>query len=304
MAYLKPSLAVYTTAYPAVAPYLADWFRSVQAQSDRDFRLWIALDSLTAEAAMEAMGGDPAATWLTTAPGATPAQIRERALIQIGGSCDGVVLVDSDDVLHPTRVAAARESLAFSDLAGCALRLVNEAGEDMGLRLGSPAPGKPDFLLPRHNIFGFSNSAIRTELVQKCLPVPAGAIAMDWLLATKAWLLGANLAFDDVPRMDYRQYDANLTQVRPPFSAGQVARDTDRVMQHFAFVRATLPAGALAARLGELDRVAEDIETFRRVVVGSPRKLESYVAALNKLDLAPLWWSSVAHPELQGMWKH
>ena len=37
-------LALYTTIYPGVEPYLADWIHSVDAQTDRAFDLWVGLD--------------------------------------------------------------------------------------------------------------------------------------------------------------------------------------------------------------------------------------------------------------------
>ena len=133
MAYPLNSLALYTTIYPGVEPYLQAWYRSVLEQSDQDYQLWIGLDALEVTAAVEALGGEPQATWVMAAPGETPAQIRQRAFTQIVKACDGVVLVDSDDVLHPSRVAAARVALETSELNGCALRLVDQQGQALGL---------------------------------------------------------------------------------------------------------------------------------------------------------------------------
>jgi hypothetical protein len=67
-------------------------------------------------------------------------------------------------------------------------------------------------------------------------------------------------------------------------------------------VRNASTAEVLAERLSELNHVADDVESFYQKIVLQPARLESYVTALNTLDLAPLWWSSVAHPELKKMW--
>ena len=297
-------LAVYTTIYPGVEAYLRDWHRSLLGQSDQDFSLWIGLDRLPAEAAMRALGADPGATWVEAAPGDTPARLRERALERIVESCDGVVLVDSDDLLHPSRIAGAREALRSSDLTACALRLVDHAGLDLGHILTLPPAMSPETLLPRHNVFGFSNSAFRTAALRECLPIPSTVLLVDWFLATRAWLRGDKLGFDRAIRMDYRQHDANMTQVRPPFSGSQVTRDTARVLDHLREVLASLPAGALRGRLVELERMAADVEVFHRRTVLDPARLERYVQALEALPFVPLWWSSVAHPELRHMWIH
>src|SRR5208337_1014599 len=104
-------IAVYTTIYPGVEVYLPDWYHSVQAQTDHDFQLWIGLDGIEASDVEAAIGTHLEAVWVPSEPGNTPAQIRQRSLQQIVEGFDAVVLVDSDDVLHPTRVASARAAL-------------------------------------------------------------------------------------------------------------------------------------------------------------------------------------------------
>jgi len=296
------TLALYTTIYPGVEPYLQDWCRSVLEQTDQEYQLWIGLDTIGIAAVKEAMGADPKATWVLAVSGDTPAQIRQRALAQIAESCDGVVVVDSDDVLHPSRMAAARAALQTSDLAGCALRLVDQRGRDLGLTFGLPPQARPQDVLPRNNVFGLSNSAFRSELLRRCLPIPPNVRLVDWFLATKAWLYGARLAFDDVVRINYRQHDANMARVMPPFNRDQVIQDTELVRQHFQILRAAPTGNCMTDRLAGLERVAADVEAFHQHIILQPKQLERYVQALNTLEPAPLWWSCVAHPSLEQMW--
>lgn len=296
------SLALYTTIYPGVEPYLRDWYRSVMGQTDQNYRLWIGLDTLKIDTVIEAMGGHPQAVWIEATPGETPAQIRQKAFAQIVKSCDGVVLVDSDDVLHASRMAAARAALQEGDLDGCALRLVDQQGRDLNLTFNLPPRTKPEDVLPRNNVFGLSNTAFRADLLGQCLPIPAEVALVDWFLATRAWLFGAKLTFDRVVRMDYRQHGANMARVRTPFSLQQIIQDTDLVRRHFRIVRAASRDNCMADRLAKLDQVAADVEAFHQGVVLQPTQLERYAGALNVLDLAPLWWSCVAHPSLKHMW--
>ena len=135
------AIALYTAVYPGAAPFLAAWYASVQAQADRDFDLWISLDGLTEAAVVAQLGDRPAATFVVAEPGYTPAQVRQQALTRIADHYDAVVLVDSDDLLHPDRVAAARAWLEGADVAACGLRLVDEAGQPLGLSLATPGEG-------------------------------------------------------------------------------------------------------------------------------------------------------------------
>jgi hypothetical protein len=296
------TFALYTTIYPGVEPYLLDWYRSVCEQTDHDFQLWIGVDGIEIEAAKEAMGADLKANWVPAPSGETPAQIRQRALVQITEAFDGVVLVDSDDVLHPTRVAAAKSFLQECDLAGCALRLVDQQRVDLGLNFGLPSQASPEDVLPRHNVFGLSNTAFRSDLLRQCLPIPDDVVLVDWFLATQAWLHGARLAFDTVVRMDYRQHSKNMVRVWPPFRREQVIQDTERVRQHFKLLSMNSRGGAISERITRVERVATDVEAFYHHVVLRPEALDRYIDALNLLNPPPLWWSSVAHPSLCKMW--
>lgn len=295
-------VCLYTTIYPKAKAYLYDWYQSVRRQTDRDFQLWIGLDAIDIEEVVDEVGGDLNATWVCAEPGDTPAQVRQRPLAQIVDHYDGVILVDSDDILHETRVAAARADLERGDLTGCALNLVDQTGEPIRMTMGLPSAASVDGVLPRHNIFGLSNSAFRAKLLRQCLPIPQEVVLVDWFLATRAWLGGARLIFDHIPRMDYRQHEQNMTQVRPPFTEVQVERDTCRVLRHMAIMEEHAGRGVAMERLQLLVDVARDIQVFHDRIVLRPRKLEAYITSLNLLEPAPVWWASVAHPSLRGMW--
>ena len=296
------TIALYTAVYPGAAPFLAAWYASVQAQADRDFDLWISLDGLTEAAVMAQLGNRPAATFVVAEPGSTPAQVRQQALTRIADHYDAVVLVDSDDLLHPDRVAAARAWLEGADVAACGLRLVDEAGQPLGLSLATPGEGETESTLPRTNAFGLSNTAYRSDVLRACLPIPAAAALVDWYLITMAWLQGARLAFDPTPRMDYRQHGANMARIRSPFTAERVRADTALVREHFRLVLDGLPAGALPARATQVREAAADVAAFDQRVVEDAARLSRYVRELNAAPPPLLWWASVAHPPLRSQW--
>lgn len=296
-------IAVYTTIYPGVEMYLPDWYRSVRAQTDQDFQLWIGLDGIEAGAVETAIGAHLEVVWVPSEPGNTPARIRQRSLAQIVEDFDAVVLVDSDDILHPSRVAAARTALETCELAACALRLVDQHRQDLGTIVTLPEGAVPDNILPRNNVFGFSNSAYRSELLRRCLPLSAGIVLVDWFLATKAWLMGARLAFDPIVRMDYRQHRANMAPIRFPFDENQVIRDTKKVREHYYLLQASPMENVLPDRWAQVEEAAADVQLFSEQVVSQPKNLENYVRNLNTLEPQVVWWWDVAQPALKWMWK-
>jgi hypothetical protein len=296
------AIALYTAVYPAAAPFLDAWHASVQAQTDRDYDLWISLDGLTEPAVAAQLGNRSATTFVVAEPGATTAQVRQQALTRIADDYEAVVLVDSDDLLHPDRVATARAGLEAADVTACGLRLVDEAGQPLGLSLATPDDEATDSVLPRTNAFGLSNTAYRSDVLRACLPIPAAAALVDWYLVTMAWLQGARLDYDPTPRMDYRQHGANMARIRPPFTPERVRTDTALVREHFRLVLDRLPAAALPARATQVHDAAADVAAFDQHVVKDAAALSRYVRALNAAPPPLLWWASVAHPPLRSLW--
>lgn len=299
---LRERSALYTTVYPGVEKYLSAWYESVLSQTDRNFDIWIGVDELDVGMVVAAMGADLPATWVIAAKGASPTQIRQEAISRIVHEYSTVVFVDSDDVLEPTRVEAARESLQEHDVSGCAMRIMDEDGHDLGIVFEPPDGVDIATILPRNNVFGLSNTAYRSQTLGRCLPIPAGCVLVDWFLITRAWDLGAHLDFDFTPRMAYRQHPRNVARVLPPFTLRQVKLATQQVLNHYAFVLENVPDLHPQYR-AELEVARDRVRAFCVAINDHPDILHQYVQALNQLPPKHIWWACVAHPQLEKIWK-
>ena len=222
---------------------------------------------------------------MTAPTGASPAHVRQTALEAVVEESDAVVFVDSDDILDPSRVAAARDALATSDVVACALRLADATGVELGETFGPLAETDPAAELPTYNVFGLSNSAYRTDVA--CLPAHPGRVRPHRLASRDTGLgFGARMVFDDTPRMVYRQGASRATRVSPPFDAEQVLDATSLVLGHYRLVLdnpPALPAAVAASLAAARDRA----ERFRRAISASPRILSRYIDALNASTAAP-----------------
>lgn len=296
-------LALYTTIYPGVERYLPVWYESVVAQTDTNFDIWIGVDELTVERVKEVVGGSLSARWVIAEEGNSPAQIREKAIARMVDEYSIVVFVDSDDVLEPTRVEAARKSLQESDVSGCAMRIVDKDGNDTGITFEPPTGVKLTKMLPRVNVFGLSNTAYRSQILRQCLPIPADCVLVDWFLITCAWTRGANLVFDNVPRMAYRQHAQNIARILPPFTQRQVLTAAELVLEHYACVLNHIPELQPQHRV-EIEDACGRVEMFYASLQKSADRLRQYVDALNHMPPKHVWWSYVAHPELEEIWKN
>ena len=132
--------------------------------------------------------------------------------------------------------------------------------------------------------------------------MPTDCILFDWLLVTRAWALGASLDFDATVRMAYRQYAGNVARVLRPFRPEEVSpRPTG--------ARHSAPSCRRGWRFRRrprqsLEKPAGYTSDFLAAVRGSRSRLDSYVAALNRLPPRFVWWWFVANPELENPWTH
>lgn len=298
---MNSRLALYTTAYPEARRFLRAWYESACRQTDLDFDIWMGVDSLTSAELSAAVGRESPPVRKLYFRNATPAQIRQHSLEMLCARYEGIVLTDSDDMLFPTRIEAAREMLEASDLAGCALRIVDSAGRDTGVTFGPGQDDDPVSMLDRYNVFGLSNTAYRSESLRRLLPVPHDCVLIDWLLATRAWMAGARFSFDRTERMAYRQYGANTARVLGPFSTADVCSATSRAMAHYdclLYEPRSAPEPFRSALVTARTRLVE----FRRATA-DPETLSRYVERLNALPRKYVWWWIVARPELEEIWK-
>ncbi len=296
-------IALYSTLYPQVLRFVPAWRDSLAQQTDSTFDLWLGIDGIPEDVLRQTSLDRCPVQYVMGSDQEDGISVRERAMDQIAARYEAVIFVDSDDLLLPTRVEAARAALENSDVAACALEIVGADAEPLGLRFGAGC-GRGDWspFLPRHNIFGLSNTAYRTEVLARCLPLPPGCKLVDWYLATRAWSLGARLAFDDVPRMCYRQYPGNIAPVVPPFSTEVVLSATRRVLHHYQTVLPTFTAVSSTCRRA-IEGAQADVRRFWNVICGSQSLLLRYTTELNRLRPVYVWWWAVANESLADLWR-
>ncbi|WP_263841474.1 hypothetical protein [Salinibacter sp.] len=295
-------LALHTTIHPGIRPFLKEWYESVCEQTDLDFDLWIGIDAMSVDEARTAMGAQPEAHWVKSEEGDTPAQVRERTWRALLPHADAVVMADADDVLHPERVQHAREQIEDNDLAGCALRLIDPEGDYLGHTMPPERYASAERALPAYNIFGLTNTTHHSSLLKEYLPLPKEVMLVDWYLATRAWIEGRDLLFDQKVQMEYRQHGGSTLSLLPPFTSEQIREATRVVRQHFRVILENPPSDVRKERWKRLKQAANRVRAFANHAFTSSAWLNQYTKKLNQLPPLPLWWACVAHPDLEFLW--
>jgi hypothetical protein len=287
--------ALYTTIFPVALPYVQAWSDSVTKQSDQDFELWIALDGVNKDE-IPIPRAHQSIHWFMAESGATVAQIREAVFREMMLRYEAIIFTDSDDVLLPERVAAAKHGLQNADVYACAMQLIDTNGTNLKLEFNTNHQDWETLLISQ-NVFGLSNTAYRTDVLSQCLNFPVDTVMVDWLMVMKALDAKARLVFDTTAHMLYRQYANNTARVLSPYTEAQIIKATELVLDHYE----KLIGQKLNVKNPHLEERSSEVQHFFRNMADETL-LTRYTKALNALKPVFLWWECVAHPELSKLW--
>jgi hypothetical protein len=183
------------------------------------------------------------------------------------------------------------------------MKIIDERGADLGISFHMPSDSNIASLLPRFNIFGMSNTCYSSEILKTCLPFPIDCVLLDWFVATRAWAHEAHMYFDPVQRMSYRQHLSNTARVIPPFTQERIIKSTNLVLKHYTLVLNNIPELPDSKRI-LVETAQKYVESFNNSITQSPVIIQDYIRRLNKLPPNHIWWSCVAHPGLEAVWKN
>ena len=296
------SPALYTTIYPEVKPFIADWLESIYSQTFSSFTIWVGVDNLESECESIQKYLKQDIRWVHSHQNETPANLRRRALLRLAKEHDSVVLVDSDDKIDSDRFEAALDGLLGADLVACSMRIIDCNGNDSGCVYKVSEDSALEFPLLTHH-FGFSNSAWRTKMLKRCLEAPADVPALDWILLCRAWLNGASIVGDPTVRHSYRQYGSNLARIMPPFDLESIRKATEIVNTHLQNL--TTNNYLLPSDLNkQLKFRHQQVIEFECALNNPDSWFQQYSKLLSNLNKPLPWWLFVAHPELEKIWKN
>jgi|GEM_PF-3276135 len=263
--------AVYTTLYPEAIRFWNDFIQSVEVQSDADFDLVVCLDNMSVD---DVVSGNVIPHFYLPST-KTPSAIRQECwqhLIDMG--YDAIIMVDADDTLAPDRIKKTKMALQNYDMDVCGLQLVDENLQKMDWTLQPNPDEKTENYIIHANDIGLSNTAYRTEFLQRLIPAPTDIIMLDWFLALRAVEEGARISKRQSLDMLYRQYDGNVANFIPPYTEELVKVQTKRVI---AFWESVTP------HLGELKIDAEKrLQQIQNKPISIPTNIEN-----------PKWWGMV-----------
>lgn len=275
-------LAFFSVVYPAILPYLPDFFRSLEAQTRQDFDLLLINGGIQeANATLHAM--TPLPFSLVDAAGPI-AKVREQginALIERG--YDAVLFGDADDWFAPNRIEVCVQLLQTCDIVVNDLHLAADpqsvfAHFFFSRTLADQTPIDAETVFSR-NLLGLSNTALKLSNVAPVKFDPS-LIAVDWFFFTTLLAQGKRALFTNQTATFYRQYPGNLIGLKQADRAA-IERGLAVKLAHYRNL----------AFLGPRYRQAYDY--FKEIASGDDIKNRFIDACLQHSAPDQWWWENI-----------
>lgn len=234
---MKNNITLFTIVYPGCEPYLARFFRSVQAQDFKHFDLLILNDGFKN---LQQFTGEIGSQIDEVPVSGTIAEIRMHGLQILTNRPEGkVVFADADDYISSDRIRKADAALDQYDIYVNDLTTVIDDGQILTKnylqnRLGDEFQIDWEFILDK-NVIGLGNTSVRKSALRKLL-IPLDTIAVDWMIFTDMLLRGATAIFISDSESFYRQHDQNTAGLKN-LSAEKIRRALRVQIQNASFFK-------------------------------------------------------------------
>lgn len=202
----KSSTAFFTTIFPSCEVYLDDFFISLENQTDTDFDLIIindGFDDLDSYAKKYTR-----LNIIEVKSNETPIQNRINGIqFIIAQGYENLFFGDSDDYFAKNRLSVSKGLLEKYEIIVNDLTLFNTTKKTENI-FKNIKFSKNDLI--SENIFGLSNTAIKTRILKNINLKPTGeVIAYDWYLFSLLIFQGFSFKLSYETCSFYRQYDSN-----------------------------------------------------------------------------------------------
>lgn len=208
---MKNKIAFLSVVFPSIERFLDDFFKSLEAQTFKDFDLLIINDGLEDfDAYKKRFSG---LHIIEIGFNDTPAKIRELGIKQaLSRGYKAIVFGDADDYFAHNRVEVSKTLLERFGIVVNDIELVNVRGEQLikgylSKRIKNKHVVAPDDIRDS-NFMGLSNTAVRAELLEG-LEINRELIAVDWFIFSVLLKKGSKAVFTSETETFYRQYGGN-----------------------------------------------------------------------------------------------
>lgn len=279
---MNNKVAVLVVLYPTEESYVRDYANSLREQSFKDFDLIIVNDK------SRIGGNDDLFRGLNVKEYKYSSSIsknREYGIKKVKEEgYDYLVFTDIDDFYQAERIEKTIEGLQLSNIVVNDLNIVSEKRQLQKASYFSETITKGTQLdlglILQHNLFGFSNTGVRTKIVDKEISFPEKLRIVDWYFYTLLLEQGEKAEFINEALSDYRQHLDNLIGIGH-YSLENFQKLAKLKYEHFCFL----------TKKNEYYRPYKE-KSFEALQL-SDKEIEEIINIKKQKEKYPLWWEIV-----------
>lgn len=287
---MENKIAFLSVVFPSIERFLDDFFKSLAAQTFKDFDVFITNDGLKGfEVYKKRFSGLNIVEIEFTE---TPAKIREFGIKQaLNKGYSAIVFGDADDYFAKNRIEVSKALLKDFDIVVNDIELVNERNVRIKKGYLSRRIKDKEVLgiqdISDRNFMGMSNTAVKSSLLES-LVINEDVIAVDWFIFSVLLKKGCKAVFTSETETYYRQHGGNTIGLdsmdeRKLKNAIKAKRLHFREMakNHFEYKRPYEQMKALEKKISNKFFLKEYMETI----------------CLQKIE-NPFWWEEIRYMEV------
>jgi len=223
----------------------------------------------------------------------TPAEIREFGINYIiNEGYEYIIFTDTDDYFSINRIEKSIELLKYYDIVVNDLTTVSNRSnilesQYISKRLENLSKINLDFIIDK-NIFGLSNTAIKTKCLNGNISFARNLIAVDWYLFSKLLKNGFSAIFNNEAVTFYRIYEGNIIGLSSGINTKKIEKGIDVKLYHYK-------------ELSKIDNRFIYLYTKFNELKNKIKKNEykkKYIEKIKQLNVdIPFWWEEIKLPE-------
>ena len=280
--------AFFTTVYAGCEKFLKDFFTSLHNQNYKDFEIVIINESVDALLLKSFLTPEMTVRIVNSARADAISNRIQGLQYIIETGYDFVVFGDCDDTFSANRVDESLKMLENADIAANELMLVDEnltllQENYLSQRLNNSQLVNAGFITDK-NIFGMSNTALRTEILHNFSEIP-DVIAFDWyFFAELLEETGVSARFTTGCHTNYRQYEMNL--------AGLNKRDESYILRGIQVKLSQYKQ--LSKKYPKYDKMYKDFDALEKKLAKNLNFKKKYLdRMIHKQIEMSFWWEEI-----------
>jgi glycosyltransferase involved in cell wall biosynthesis len=290
----KHKTAVLGVIFPAVEHFLGDYLASLEKQTQKDFDLILINDGLNNFNKFKSKYTLNIKELKHTA---SAAKIREFGINYIRNEgYKYIIFTDTDDFFSDNRIEKSIELLKFNDIVVNDLTTVSYdcnilESSYLSRRLNNLTTINYDFINDK-NIFGFSNTALKLELLTKKIVFNTKLVAVDWFFFSTLLRAGYEGIFCNEAMTFYRIHENNIVGLSSDISMQKIEKGINVKMCHYK---------ALSKFDSKYINLYLKLVDLKKHLLNNEYK-QIYFNSIKTLDMkTPFWWEEIKMPEEIGL---